>query len=184
MTTQIPLIKIGQTLTVDESKLPQASQDFIWQYGLRQILNDAMASAKAGKDSNDEAKDSARALAEKRLANLMSGTFRASPIREGDPVRKRALELASHAIAKDAKFRAWLTDGGLKASDKEAVAKLRELATAAIGRDGNRFTAQAEIDVAAVKALEADLDDLDLDFGPAPEGDEPDEAPTPKAKKG
>ena len=56
------------TLSVDESRFTPAVRDYIWNYGLRQVLNDACA---PHKDRADKI-----AAAELRLANLYEGTLR------------------------------------------------------------------------------------------------------------
>lgn len=125
----------------------------VFEYGLQRILNDACAGAK-----ND---DEALSLAKKRWDNLVAGVVRASPIREGNPVRKRAMELATAAITRNAAFLAAIGKAGLKVTSKEAVAKAKELAEKKIAEPGNPFIAQAEADVAAAKGLV--IEDLDIE---------------------
>lgn len=149
---RVNLGKTGEHRVLNPSKFSAAVLDHVFNYGLRQIINDAMAPEK-----DDDKKV---ALADKRIENLINGTLRASPVREGDPVRKRAMELAETRIKGNKAYIAWLQASGLKLSDKDAVAKLRELAKAAIEKDGNPFMAQAKIDVEAAKAL----DDIDLEL--------------------
>lgn len=151
----VQLKKAEATVTVDFDKMPQASKDHVVAYGIRQILNDAMASAKT--------KAEAEGMWAKRLDNLMNGTLRASPQREGNPVRARAMELAIAKVIKSAKFIEWAQKEGIKVSDKRAQSAARDNAKRLIEAEGNPFIAQAEIDVAAAKALE--VDDLELDFG-------------------
>ena len=151
---QIHVKKAGYTYYVDFESLPEISRAHVIAYGLRQIINDACASAKTP--------DEARGLCDKRVDGLLSGVLRASPVRAGDPIRARALELASDAILASAKFQGWLVAAGLKKSAKPAVAKVRELAEAQIAIPGNRFTTQAEIDVASAKVVLSE--DLDLDL--------------------
>lgn len=143
-----------QDFKVDVTKLPQIALDKIFAYGLQQIFNDAAASAKTDKE--------AIALASKRYDSLVAGIVRASPIREGDPVKARALELALPRVKAAPGFIAWLAKNNLKASDKAALAQLRKSALDVISVEGNKFVAQAEKDVKAAKAIEVELD---LDFG-------------------
>lgn len=152
--SSINLKKIGKTVTVDFEKMPQASLDHIFAYGIRQILNDAMASAKTEAEGE--------ASANKRLDNLMSGTLRASPTREGNPVRKRALELAEGKLVKHPAFIAWAQANGYKVTSKEAAKELRRQATVNIDREGNNFMVQAAKDVAEAAKLE--VDDIELTF--------------------
>lgn len=138
----------GQPFKVEAlDTLPVESLTKIFEYGLQRIFNDAAAGAKQG----DKAE--ALALAQKKLDNLRAGIIRASGERTGDPVRKRALELAASAIRGNATFIKWCQDSGLKIGDKEAQAKIAELSKAQVVKEGNKFTAQAEKDVAAQAAL-------------------------------
>ena len=66
--------KTGQSVVVKWDDLPELSKRHVLDYGIRQILNDARASAKTD--------DEAVSMVEKRLENLLSGTLRASAIRE------------------------------------------------------------------------------------------------------
>ena len=143
VTVQLP--KAQKPLDVPVADLSPTVLAHIFSYGLRQILNDAMASGKTEAEK--------QALAEKRLANLVSGTLRASPIREGNPVRRRAIELASAAVVANPTFIAWAAKASLKVTSKDAVAKARAIAVEAVDKPGNKFTAQAELDVAAAKAI-------------------------------
>lgn len=122
------------------------------EYGFQRIMNDSAASAKTDEEAVQ--------LAKKRLDNLSQGIIRAAGSRIGDPVKRRALELAEARIRVAPKFTAWLTEAKLKASDKLAVAKIRELAEKQVTVEGNPFTAQAKIDVEAAKGLT--IEDLDI----------------------
>lgn len=133
--------------------LPTQSLRKIVEYGLQRIFNDSTAS---GKDDAERL-----SLANKRLDNLKSGVIRATGVRTGDPVKRRALELAEARIRVAPKFVAWLQEAKLKLSDKAAVAKMRELAEKQVGAEGNPFIAQARIDVEAAKGLT--IEDLDID---------------------
>lgn len=92
----VNLKKVGQSIEVNLDKLPEASLTHIFNYGLRQLLNDAMASHKAEDMVSDKAKAAARKDAEDRLANLYAGTLRAS--RESDPVAAEARLMAGKII--------------------------------------------------------------------------------------
>jgi nucleotide-binding universal stress UspA family protein len=134
--------------------LPAASVRKIFEYGLQRISNDSAASAKTDEEAIQ--------LATKRWDNLRAGVIRAAGARIGDPVKRRAMELAEAKVQAAPKFQAWLTEAKLKASDKDAVAKRRELAEKQIAVEGNPFTAQAKIDVEAAKSLT--VEDLDIEI--------------------
>lgn len=140
-------------LMADLRSLPEASLRKIFEYGAQRIMNDSTASGKTD--------DERLALAQKRWDNLKGGIIRATGARTGDPVKRRALELAEARVKAAPKFIAWLAEAKLKMGDKEAVAKVRELAEKQISVEGNPFIAQAKIDVEAAKSLS--IDDLDIE---------------------
>jgi hypothetical protein len=145
----------GQDFQVSPQTFAEAGLAKIFEYGLQRIFNDAAASAKTEAEAIE--------LANKRLDNLSKGIIRASGVRQGDPVKRRALELAETAVKANDNFKAWVAKTGLKVSDKAVVAKMRELAAKAVAVDGNKYTAQARIDVEAAKGL-GDMDlEIDLD---------------------
>lgn len=152
----ISLKKIGGEISIPWDKMPQASLEHIFTYGIRQILNDAMAASKTAPE--------ALGAANKRLDNLLNDNLRGSPVREGNPVRKRALELAFAKIVKNAAFIASCQKAGIKVTHKDAVKKANEIARTWIAKEGNQYMVQAAIDVEAAKALESDDMDLDFDF--------------------
>lgn len=132
--------------------LPVASLAKIFEYGAQRIMNDSTAS---GKDDAER-----MALAHKRWDNLKSGVIRATGTRTGDPIKRRALELAEARVKVAPKFVAWLAEAKLKLGDKAAVAKVRELAEKQVSVEGNPFMVQAKIDVEAAKGLT--IDELDI----------------------
>lgn len=138
----------------DIQSLPVASLRKIFEYGLQRISNDSAASAKTDEEAVN--------LATKRWDNLRAGVIRSAGSRIGDPVKRRAMELAEAKVATAPKFVAWLAEAKLKASDKDAVAKRRELAEKQISVEGNPFTAQAKIDVEAAKSLT--VEDLEIEI--------------------
>lgn len=101
MTLQIPLgrnARFGQ-MDVDNTKFSNIVNDHIYLYGLRQILNDAMAD-KTDDDGNALSDEAIVAKAQKRLDTLYSGelrTHRASS-EPADPVEREAFRLAREKI--------------------------------------------------------------------------------------
>lgn len=127
---QVPLGRGGKFGT-----MPVATEHFnlrvhthIYEYGLRQILNDAMAD-KTDEDGAPLPPDQIVAKAEKRLAALYAGELRvrsasAEPL---DPVEREAYQMAHAAIEKQ--FRAlglWPTKGTGKL---QAAVDARRIAT-------------------------------------------------------
>jgi hypothetical protein len=89
-------------LDVEAASFNPTVQQHIYEYGLRQILNDAMAD-KTDDDGNPLPPDQIVAKAEKRLAALYAGELRvrngsaAEPI---DPVEREAFRMARELITK------------------------------------------------------------------------------------
>ena len=142
--------KAGKSYDVDFASFSPDVQASILHAGLGRIMNDLVAGAKTQADS--------RTAIAKKLEAWARGEVRTATTRTSDPVAKRAHELAAEAVAKSAGFIKWLQDNGFKQSTKEAVAKRTELARKLCEVEGNRFTAQAEIDVANSASLGDDLD--------------------------
>lgn len=158
--TSVPLMKLDTTIDVDLAKFSETVLNHVFDYGLRQILNDAMASGKTDAER--------RQLAEKRLDTLYSGNLRASGVRVGDPVKRRAIEIATAKVKVSPKFIAWVNDNKPKAgaSDKEKLAWLKTQADA-VRKNAEKLAqaesimAQAKIDVEAASAIDVEVD---LDF--------------------
>jgi hypothetical protein len=146
--------KAGKSYDVDFTSFSADVQASILHAGLGRIMNDLVAGAKTQADS--------RAAVDKKLEAWARGEVRTSSERTSDPVAKRALELAANAVAKSKGFIAWLQANGFKQSTKEAIAKKNELAKGLCAVEGNKYTAQAEIDVAAAQALGDDELDIEI----------------------
>lgn len=100
-TRTIPLGRaaVYGTLDVDCSRFNDTVHEYVYSYGLRQILNDAMADKKDD-DGKPLADDAIRAKALKRLDNMYAGELRqrresAEPT---DPVEAEAWKLAKAAM--------------------------------------------------------------------------------------
>lgn len=63
------------TIDVDDSRFNTEVEEYLWLYGIRQVLNDAMAT-KTDKDGNELSEPEIRAKAEHRLQALYDGTLR------------------------------------------------------------------------------------------------------------
>lgn len=155
MTTLTYFIKkAGKAYSVPFDDYSADVRDSIIQAGLGRILNDLVAGTKTESDSRD--------AVSKKLTAWANGEVRTSTTRTSDPVAKRALELASNAIKGSKGFIAWMQTNGLKLSSKEAIAKANELAKGLTSVEGNKYTAQAAIDVAAAQALGDDELDIEI----------------------
>jgi len=120
------LVNIGKgiELPVDFTTMPQAALDHIMYIGARNVLMDSHASVTKESNPNDLV-DVARAMAEKKLAALMSGEVRVQSTREGDPVRAEAIRMATDQI------KAIIKKAGKKVADYDAKA-IREKAVARV----------------------------------------------------
>lgn len=103
----VPLGRGGKfgSMSVDLGKFAPTIHDHVYAYGLRQILNDAMAD-KTDEDGLPLPPDQIVAKAQKRLDSLYAGELRvrgasAEPL---DPVEREAYRMARDAIEKQ--FRA------------------------------------------------------------------------------
>jgi hypothetical protein len=87
------------TLEVPVGKFPPHVLDYVFNYGLRQVLNDAMADKKDD-DGNPLSADLIRAKAEKRLDNMLAGNLRISreSAEPADPIEAEAHKLAKEHL--------------------------------------------------------------------------------------
>ena len=97
----VPLGRQGKYghLVVDVYKFNDTIHNYVYTYGLRQILNDAMAD-KTDEDGRALPDDQIVAKAEKRLANMYAGELRAQrgesePV---DPVEAECWKMAKEAM--------------------------------------------------------------------------------------
>jgi hypothetical protein len=130
--------KDGETLTVATADMKDDVLSHVFEYGLRQILNDAGAAAKKP--------DEKVTLAQKRLQNLIDGNLRAA--RESDPVRAEARKIATQTV--DAKIKA----AGKKPED---VANRTDLINQVMAREDVQKAAQAAVDARAGLTVDIDL---------------------------
>lgn len=116
----------GITIPVDPTALPQAALDHVLYIGLRNILMDSHAGIPT---TEPDYQAKASAIAEKKLAALMSGEVRVASTREGDPVKAEAIRIATDRI------KAALRKAGRKVGDVDPKA-LRAKAVELIAKDG------------------------------------------------
>ena len=86
-------------IEVDDSRFNAEVEEYLWLYGIRQVLNDAMAT-KTDKDGNELSDAAIREKAENRLAALYEGTLRqrGESIEPLDPVEAVAFGEVRKAI--------------------------------------------------------------------------------------
>lgn len=89
---QVRIAKFNTAVNVDWDALPESAKQHIIEYGLRQNLNDRIAS----EDNDVKGMELIRA----RIKALMSGEFRSTGGRESDPVVTESKRLATVAIKK------------------------------------------------------------------------------------
>lgn len=128
---------LGQhPVTIDWEKMPEASQDFIVRYGLRQYLADAMA----GADNEPDAKAKVNA----RLAKLVSGDLsrtKGEGFAKPDTEEGRAIKLAKTEI------RRLMAEQKVEATKEDVAAAAAEM----VKTDG-AWLKEAKKQIAAEKA--------------------------------
>lgn len=151
------LVNIGKDieLEIDYTELPTNAFEHVIRIGLRNILMDSHASITRESNPNDM-QDAARAVAEKKLAALMTGEVRVSGSREGDPVRAEAIRSASAVIV------AALKKAGTIKKVADIDSKLlREKAVELVGKKPE-FLEKARETIEARKSAQVDLADIGL----------------------
>lgn len=134
---------------------PMVSIEKIFQYGLQQLSNDAVASAE-----NDE---EIEALFQKRIDNLSKGVLRASPVRVSDPVEREAMRIARERVLAAFKVKGISPKGQ----------KIADLAAALLSKNPDiREVAKANVELANALDIEVDLPE---DIGDADEPEVEDE---------
>jgi hypothetical protein len=99
--TSISINKIGVAVDVDFGALPEVSQQFIINYGLRQVLNDAHASIQLRDFPEGEGfKDAVENAVNTRLGALVSGDLTTKrggglPV---DPVQREVIRMAREEV--------------------------------------------------------------------------------------
>lgn len=158
------IVKIGNagSIEVDIAKFNDEVNAHIFNYGLKQILNDTRS---AEKDA-----DKAMALVEKKLAALYDGKVRAAGERETDPVKAEAKKIATGQVM------AALKKKGLK-KEQLAEGKFAELVKAQAAKPAVLETAKTNVEAAKALDIEDDLlDGIELVDETDEESDESDAA--------
>jgi hypothetical protein len=151
--------KIGATKEIDLKAFPQESNEFIFQYGLRQLVNDCHASIKRADFESDEAFINAvNERVNAKILQIMEGKLsmrsgkRAEPV---DPVQK-----IIHRIAKEAVKQA-LGKKGVKLKDLPE-GKFDELVDSYIASREEELTTTAKAELKRQEKFQADIDLGDL----------------------
>lgn len=152
--------KANDTIVINTDDYPLASRMYAEEYGWRQVMGDSAASVKFTDDNKVPLKgaklqaaiDEAREAIDKKLSDLRNGVLRRT--RTGDAVMAEARRIATKLVQKDADFRAWANDEGVKPGDKAYTDELSERVSAKIDNDP-RVLDLAERNVAALAELEA-----------------------------
>lgn len=142
-TSTVPLGRnaLYGTLDVDLAKFPPHIHDYIFTYGLRHALNDAMANKK-DENGADLPHDQIKAKAEKRLAAMYAGELRqrGEGAEPADPIEAEAHKLAKqHLIATFTGTEAWKA-----ASGKAGVRLLNVINTNRAAKKAQEFDTLAE----------------------------------------
>lgn len=89
MAYEITITKLNRKESIDFAALPAASQTFVINYGLRQLLNDSFVSGETHEERVD--------LLDRKLSKLFEGTLhvREGGSRESDPLAREITKLAT-----------------------------------------------------------------------------------------
>jgi hypothetical protein len=91
------IIAIGEagSIEVDTGKFNKAVNDYIFNYGLKQMLNDVHAGMTKKVEADDAKRKAGKlALVEKKLASLYDGHVAQARVGGGDPVAKEMRNMA------------------------------------------------------------------------------------------
>lgn len=92
---QITIGKTGTTREVDFDAFAPNVRDYVIQYGLTQILNDAHSSVTATSEPDETKRHAAvEAMVDKKLAAMSAGKVQARVGGVRDPVKSRAIKIA------------------------------------------------------------------------------------------
>lgn len=151
---QITINKTGNI--IETGDFPQNSRDFIFNYGIRQILNDCHSSIKrVDFNTQEEFAEAVNAAVTAKLKALESGdlTIRRASAEPVDPVERVALRMARDAVKSALKAK------GLTVK-KIGEEKFQELAAAHLDKNGEaiRKLAKAEVKRQSDAAAAVDID--------------------------
>jgi len=153
------VIALGEagSIEVEDATFTQAVKDYVYHYGLKQMLNDVHASVTKKVESDDVKRAEAkRAMVEKKLASLMAGEVAQARVGGGDPVAKEMRKMA------EADLKAKLVKLGKKVSDfnKDVWAEVVGKQVTA-GEANYRKAAEAKLAIKAEPVKDSvDLSDL------------------------
>lgn len=102
---EISVAKAQETFAIHFAELPAASQAFVIEYGLKQLLNDSTASLKVGNEgieSIEDLKEFATNAAQGKIDALEAGTIGTRATAERDPfkaaMREGAIKMLNDAL--------------------------------------------------------------------------------------
>lgn len=148
--TQVLIGEAG-SIEVDESKFNEAVRAYIFNYGLKQMLNDVHAGETAKKTPDDETRKANKiALVEKKLASLYAGEVAQSRAGGGDPVMREMRAMA------EVELKAKLKAIGKKVGDFDAKV-WKEVIAKHVMANETRLRPAAEAKL-AIKPDTADID--------------------------
>lgn len=160
---QITINKIGTVVDVDFDKLPANSQEFIKNYGIRQILNDCHSSTiRKDFDTQEAFVAEVSESVNVKIAALVAGDL---AIRRGgaslpsDPVEREVLSIAREEIKNALRSKKNLSIKAFENANGEG--SFDKLVQANITKNADRLTKSAKANIAkAAQAPAVDLDDL------------------------
>jgi hypothetical protein len=149
----IALGEAGQiAVDLDKINAHEAVKTYIFNYGLKQMLNDVHASVTKKTETDDDKRaDQKRALVEKKLASLYAGEVAQQRAMSGlSPVERKMRELAEADIIKV------IRANGKKVADfKDAMA---DMVAKQVEAKADKYRAAAEVILAVKVELDEEID--------------------------
>jgi hypothetical protein len=122
--TTIIINKTGRSVDINESDIPTNAKEFIFNYGLRQMLNDCHSSLVAKDWDTEKDGDYATAVnkvVDAKIAQILAGdlTTRRGSSEPIDPVERMALRIAREAVKNALKSKKGLSIKAYEAANGE-----------------------------------------------------------------
>lgn len=153
------------SIEVDSDKFSPAVSAYVFEYGLKQMLNDAHASVTAAVEPDATKRAEAKlAMATKKLETLLSG-LTASPRTGGtsDPVAKLVKQQAEEELTAAIKAKGKKVADFKKATDEAGNSVWLKMVSSLIDKNADKYKKAAE---ATLKARRAATSEIDLEeFG-------------------
>ncbi len=158
---EITINKTQRIVTIDEGTLPQITRDFVFSYGIRQILNDCHSSLVAkdwNEKENGDYNTAVNKAVDEKLAKLVAGDIvsRSGSSEPIDPVQRLILRIAREEVKTALKVKKGLTIKAFNAVQGEDG--YDNLVASHIAKASERLTKEAKRQLSEVTKHEVELD--------------------------